>query len=362
VHPFAALKLPCAAGGVTLRSSAARLVPLVADHVVQGRTIFPGAGYLEMARAAACATFAASATGATLSGVFFLQPLATEVIGLHVECTFAGSQFEVQGGVLAAGEGTLEDDAAMHCSGTSTPEIDDDWCLFERVSMRTKLRVYASDVGTLYDGFDAAGLQYGPSYRTLVQAWAGSATAAARLRARAMWQGTRVHPADLDDALCAGALASAAQSSGRTRLPFAVEDARLDDASGGLWAVVTLQGAEAMAVQLGTRLGHMQAQLDGFRSRAMRAAPPTQRHLYVTAWRALVVEETSGTAVLALIDDELEVPGCKRISSRVGGEVLAAKMRAGEWAAVAAAVATQRGCVARLPLFALEVALEIVKV
>ena len=29
-----------------------------------------------------------------------------------------------------------------------------------------------------------------------------------------------------------------------------------------------------------------QAELDGFKSRALRAAPPTQRHLYVTEWRA----------------------------------------------------------------------------
>ena len=99
---------------MTLRSSAARLVPLVSDHVVHGRTIFPGAGYLEMARAAACATFASSATGAALSGVFFLQPLATEVVGLHVDCTFADFQFEVQSGVLAAGEGTLEGVGESH--------------------------------------------------------------------------------------------------------------------------------------------------------------------------------------------------------------------------------------------------------
>ena len=97
--------------------------------------------------------------------------------------------------------------------------------------------VHAADVGALYDGFHAVGLQYGPSYRTLVQAWGGHGMAMARLRVRSAWLGTQVHPADLDDALCASALAPSGEGSGETRLPFAVDSARLDGASGELWAV-----------------------------------------------------------------------------------------------------------------------------
>ena len=60
---------------VTYRTPAAgALLALVADHVVQGRVVFPGAGYLEMARAA-CPCVAASGGaggGAVLSRAFFL--------------------------------------------------------------------------------------------------------------------------------------------------------------------------------------------------------------------------------------------------------------------------------------------------
>ena len=97
--------------------------------------------------------------------------------------------------------------------------------------------MHAAHVGTLYDGFASVGLQYGPGYRTLVNAWHDGGVATARLRARSASLGTQVHPADLDDALCAGALTSSSGDSSETRLPFAVDDARLQGAAGELWAV-----------------------------------------------------------------------------------------------------------------------------
>ena len=98
-------------------------------------------------------------------------------------------------------------------------------------------RVCAAEVGALYAGFDAVGLQYGPGYRTLVQAWGSGGGAAARLRARPTQQGTQVHPADLDDALCSNAIASSRGGGGETRLPFAVDGAVLKGSDGEAWAV-----------------------------------------------------------------------------------------------------------------------------
>ena len=95
----------------------------------------------------------------------------------------------------------------------------------------------AAALAALYDGYDVTGLQYGPGYRTLVQACAGEAKAAARLRARSMHEGTAVHPADLDDVLCVGALSSGGSGGGETRVPFAVDDAQLQGAGGHMSAV-----------------------------------------------------------------------------------------------------------------------------
>ena len=51
---------------------------------------------------------------------------------------------------------------------------------------------------------------------------------------------------------------------------------------------VARQGAEADGVRLGGLLtAQPQAQLDGFKSRALRSEAGAQRHLYVTQWCSL---------------------------------------------------------------------------
>ena len=120
----------------------------------------------------------------------------------------------------------------MHCSGTVAS--GGVWQHVDAASLRALPR--AAAVGALYDGFDAVGLQYGPRYRTLVNAWGGTGDAVARLRARSTHEGTEVHPSDLDDALCMSAFV-ASSGGGETRLPFAVDDALLQGAPGHLWAV-----------------------------------------------------------------------------------------------------------------------------
>ena len=80
-------------------------------------------------------------------------------------------------------------------------------------------------------------MQYSPGYSMLMHAWGGASDALARLRARATHEGTRVHPADLDDALCTSAVVDSRSASGEPRLPFAVDDALLQGAPGELWAV-----------------------------------------------------------------------------------------------------------------------------
>ena len=218
------------ATSVPLRSSAAGpLHALVADHVVQGRVIFPGAAYLELARAAA------APDGAALRSVFFLQPLAVEPPEVIIDCVVRGDGFEVRSGDSAD---ALSASATTHCSGTlaaarSSQPVDQ--------AFAGRCGAPAS-VGALYDGFDAGGLQYGPGYRTLLQPWGGGsvqASASARLQPRSTHDGTLVHPADLDDALCVSALTAADVGGGGdgARLPFAVDDALLGGARGALWAV-----------------------------------------------------------------------------------------------------------------------------
>jgi len=233
-HPFTQRLLLSSDGAEVFRSPAAgALLGLVADHIIQGRIIFPGTGYLEMARAAASKASKAPA----LHGVYFMQPLAVETAGLHVECSVSGGRFDVRSGALSSENESLAD-ASVHCSGSIEHGSLASQTQVNYALVRGGLCPVLADVDALYDAFYGAGLQYGPGYRTLTHTWAsGGDVASARLRARLVHGGAQVHPADLDDALCVGALASSGSSDGETRLPFAVDDAHLHGVAGNLWAV-----------------------------------------------------------------------------------------------------------------------------
>jgi acyl transferase domain-containing protein len=223
-HPFVQFHLPSTDSSIVFRSIiAGALHSIVAQHIVRGSVIFPGAGYLEVARAAAM-------SDAALGSVFFLQPLAIESNALIVECAVHDGRFEVRSG----GDDDMTD-AALHCSGDVGALVD--WKRVNHLLVRARSCAHGAHVDAMYDSYDSVGLQYGPCYRTLKQAWAGDHDALARLQARVTHEGTLVHPADLDDALCASALIPSSSGGSGTRLPFAVDEARLQGASGELWAV-----------------------------------------------------------------------------------------------------------------------------
>ena len=96
-----------------------------------------------------------------------------EAAALVVECAVANGRFDVS----SSRDGTFED-ATMHCSGAAATGIQ--WHRVDSASLRCVS--CAVGVPALYDMFDATGLQYGPGYRTLVNAWRCATHAITRLR------------------------------------------------------------------------------------------------------------------------------------------------------------------------------------
>ena len=94
-------------------------------------------------------------------------------------------------------------------------------------------------------------------------------------------------------------------------------------------------------MRLGAPARQRETQLDGFKSRALREKPPTQRHLYTTEWRDIEVGSGVGAEVLVIGDDE--AVECERLLPRVPHAELAVKLHAGQCAAIVVAVAAQRG-------------------
>lgn len=230
-HPFTQRRLPLRSdGAITFRSPAAgALHGIVADHVVQGRIIFPAVGYLEMARSAVASEMA-------LQEVFFMRPLAVEIPGLLVECTIIDGRFDVRSG---ENDDALTDSTG-HCTGAFT--AIESYYRGDLTPLRATYCARVASIKDIYVGFWESGLHYGRGFRTLVQAWGGANHGVAKLQARStMRMGAHVHPADLDDALCTLALMDGGNGTGggkgETRLPFSVSKALLQATTGQLWAV-----------------------------------------------------------------------------------------------------------------------------
>jgi acyl transferase domain-containing protein len=207
---------------------------LVANHVVQGRVVFPAAGYLEMARAA-------NGAAANLQAVFFLVPLVLSVAAGEVKVVIESTQasFEVRSSASS-------DEEEVHCSGDVDPssQITNETVSFDQVRQKSPIQVGRQ---ALYEAFDRAGLQYGPVFRALTRVWAASdrRAAAAELRLRTSLQGTQVHPADLDAALQLSAAGAALYDASKTRLPFAINRSVLRRGTGRLHAAVESSGSDA---------------------------------------------------------------------------------------------------------------------
>ena len=337
-HPFLQSLAPSTSSGLVFSTPlTGALRPLVVDHVVQGRVVFPGAGYLEVGRALH-ASDAGSLAPVMMHGVFFLQPLAVEAADTRLECSLVGEQFEVRSS--AAG-----DAADVHCSGSVRPGK-----AIGHASHAHARRQHAkgASIAATYQSLHSSGLEYGPGYRALVQAWNGSeSSATARLRQQ-MHTGTGgavvVHPADVDGSLQLTRLAEGTrmQQTAETRLPFAVDGARLSVGSSRLWAVANRHGEESASVRLGT-----QAQLDGFKSRKIGHASATRRDYYSTAWRALARPlEPTGTVLMI-----------SRGFRPRGGPSTASSILKNDCSAIVAAVRTAQG----QPLGILEAAVSLVQ-
>ena len=120
------------------------------------------------------------------------------------------------------------------------------------------------------------------------------------------------------------------------------------------------QGADAICVRLGSVLGPLQAQLGGFKSRALRKEALSHYHLYLTEWHLLdvVTKHRGGVLVVA---NESFAASFTRPSLWTSGDELAAKLGSSMCMAQGVAIATAREYHSRSPLDVLEVAVVLVQ-
>ena len=228
-HPFAQLRIDHSKGATFRTPVAGTTLSLIADHVVHHRIIFPATGYLEMARSAFTQLDPDSATASALCDVFFVEPLTVgtaQYIDLAAEA--ASMAFEVH---------SLDgaDDLKLHCNGQLGATRAPAATFLSHATLQERCRSPVPAV-TMYETLAHAGLQYGPSYRTVKHLSLADQMAVAQLRRRRSRLGTRVHPADLDGTLQLGVVL-ATRGLHETKLPFAVTSAALTAARGNLQTV-----------------------------------------------------------------------------------------------------------------------------
>ena len=316
-HPFAQVLQPASEAGSASMVYHSRvhgaLRLLVAEHVVQGRTIFPAAGYLEMAHAASLA--ATRSTPAKLCGVFFLLPLALSEASADAIVAIELTPFES----FEVSSTSASGDAEVHSSGSLAPAGKQ---LMEGLSSFEQMRKICTDgvaKKEFYELLDKSGLNYGPAFRAVESVWttSGCIPRVATLRSRKLRQGTNVHPADLDGALQLSVANLAPDNTG-TRLPFAVDDAHLLGHAGSLSASVEAQGQESNLVALTSGMCDVVTRLDGFKARELRAAAKREPW-YTSDWLLSNPKASEAPpkplSLLLLSDDDQDALGSQRLGT-----------------------------------------------
>ncbi len=145
----------------------------LADHVVHGATLFPGAGFLEIAAEVARDEYGAAAC--TLQDVEFETALvhgggATYLIDTSLDAD--SGRIAIHGRVPGAGRWARHATATLRPAPSVAPRID-----------LAPIAGAPVPEGDLYDGFRDAGFAYGPAYRLLHGVTVGDGAATARIRA-----------------------------------------------------------------------------------------------------------------------------------------------------------------------------------
>lgn len=272
-------------------------MPYLKDHRVQGRVVFPAAGYVEVAAEAADKRFGASAW--MLEDMDFVRalvvPEAEETPRLQIGLEPAQSRFTISSAV-----GTEAGTWSTHCTGKLRACPDEGArgrIALARVRARCAERVSPQE---LYRKFREVGLEFGPAFRGVGRLWRRDGEALGRVSATESIGETvgryRVHPALLDacfQVLSAALPEAAAGGARRLYLPVHVERLKFLARPGrAMWSHARLvrRGGNAIVgdIRIADESGAVLIEIDGFRCQAMRAAgsEDPQSWLYESRWEA----------------------------------------------------------------------------
>jgi amino acid adenylation domain-containing protein len=283
-------------------------LPYLADHLVFGALLAPGA--LHLATMFAAAELLSSRAACSLSNVVLPSPfVAAEGVSLKPQLIFAASQSpETYDAELI---GPASDPPAIYAAGTVSlrPSAFDASLTEPRQRCQTPI-----PVEQVYEGSPA--FEFGPAFRWIEALWTGDREAIAKLRrpsAISSLAGYPLHPCLLDACL---QVTLAEDDDEKAALPFAIAGLHLRAAATGdsWWCHSARTGADTWDIHLFSESGEPLAAIRGFQVR--RAAADAVRRdqvwndwLYSVAWepRELPATPVASPESWRVVSDSLEL-------------------------------------------------------
>jgi acyl transferase domain-containing protein/D-arabinose 1-dehydrogenase-like Zn-dependent alcohol dehydrogenase/acyl carrier protein len=241
-HPLLGVAMAVAGSGeyvLTGRLSAA-YTPWLADHVVAGQAVFPGAGLVELALRAG------DHVGCDrLDELVHAVPLVVgghDVLDLQVWLSAPDDAGRRQLGVFSRPANAVSPEWTQHATGTLAPAVVAADALGAWPPPGTK----PVDISELYDRYADAGMTYGPAFRCVTAVFQRGTELYAEVTLPGDAESYGIHPALLDGLLHPG-LCLDPEAGGAGRVPFSWQGVSLH-ASGASTLRVRLLGADTDTV------------------------------------------------------------------------------------------------------------------
>ncbi|MCP5007723.1 MAG: hypothetical protein GY941_27875 [Planctomycetes bacterium] len=176
------------------------------DHQVKGKKVFPGVGYLEMARAAVEKASGEREAGTTvcLKDVVWAKPIVVNgstqkvYIGL-----FEGDNDEIQYEVYT--ESDNEEKTSVHSQGIAEFKVKEETHTFDIQNLQSQMNRGFLNAEECYRAFKGMGIEYGEGHRGIREIHKGENQVLARLSLPSSLQDTQseyvLHPCLMDSAL-----------------------------------------------------------------------------------------------------------------------------------------------------------------
>ncbi|WP_440119139.1 SDR family NAD(P)-dependent oxidoreductase [Paenibacillus sp. QZ-Y1] len=200
------------------------------DHVVQGHSVFPGAAYLEMARAAvemAHAHDEQAQIRISLSHIGWYGPLQVSNTPVQVDVLLRPLD---RGKIEFRIQSNGAEEPVVHCLGQATMMEPREAVQTDLTQIRTQCMEGFYTREACYNQFKQMGLQYGAYYQGIEELYVGQDQVLAKLDLAEGWLheygAGRLHPGLTDSALQASIgllLVAAGGSPGITPVPYAME-------------------------------------------------------------------------------------------------------------------------------------------